>query len=423
VQYFALNLTAVSPVAIRADYAPGGVTNARYIAGSSLLGSLAAVYRLFHADRVTDFERLFLSEQVQYPNLYPATFGSESLQDAWELPVYPVPQTARTCKRFPGFLFQGESESYNECHGVRDSLFDWAIFKLASAASDARPTELLELLQDQKTCSTPTCKRAMKSFSGFYRRGESWNQPMLSATPRTRVQTHTGINRETGTVQEGILYSRQVFNEQTRFWGMAKVPDELAAPFVDFLNQVGKSGLVRVGTGRSRGLGKVHLDAQPLSEERYGFVAFKQRLETFHDRFCEKAQAVASTLRLDPFYFALTLHAPVILRDALLRYRSSISEETLAELLELPADSFRAIYQTTSTTRVAGWNELWGTPRLNEYALETSSVFFFASLLRPDEALLRALFRLEQEGIGQRRTEGFGRVCISDPFHLEVKLR
>lgn len=421
-KYFALNLTAVSPLAIRADHAPGGVANARYISGGALMGSLAMIYRLMHEEHTAEFEHFFLQEQIAYPNLYPAVFQHPDMQNEREWPVYPVPMTARTCKRAPGFMAFRNDEIDDERHGVRDSLFEWAMFKLASISDNPRSqAKRLKFLDNQKKCST--CEKALKTFSGFYRCSQRGNRPMIAATSRTRVQTHTGINRETGTVQEGILYSREVFTEQTCFWGLLKVPDELVAPFKDFLGQVGKSGLVRLGTGRSRGLGKVHLSATPLPGEQYEFAAFKQRLEAFDAAFRKQAQEADPALKLDPFYFALTLHAPAILRDDLLRYRGDIDEDTLAELSGLPADSFRAVYQATSTRRVTGWNELWGTPRASEYALETGSVFFFAAHVEPREKLLQALFHLEQEGIGQRRAEGFGRVCVSDPFHLEVTLK
>ncbi|HVU66963.1 MAG TPA: hypothetical protein VHD63_07540, partial [Ktedonobacteraceae bacterium] len=360
-RYFALNLTAVSPLAIRADHAPGGVASTSHIAGSALVGSLAATYRLFHDDDVADFENLFLREHVQYPHLYPATFENSYIQNALSQPVYPAPLSARTCKRHEGFRGAQDDDFGDEHHGVRDSLFDWALFKLARGAGDGRSTaELLTILSRQKECSV--CGKAMKPFSAFYRRNPQGARQMMAAVAHTRVQTYTGIDRETGTVQEGILYSRQVFKEQTRFWGMAKVPEVLAGTFTDFVNQVGESGLLRMGTGRTRGLGKVKLNALPLDEEPYGFAAFRQRLEAFDRAFREQAEAIKLALQPGHFYFALTLHSPAILRDELLRYRSSINEETLAELMRpagLPADSFRAIYQAADIRGVTGWNELW----------------------------------------------------------------
>jgi len=137
-----------------------------------------------------------------------------------------------------------------------------------------------------------------------------------------------------------------------------------------------------------------------------------------HDR------ARASGLNdLTTFYFALTLHSPLILCDPLLRYRGTVDEETLAELTDLPASTFHRLYQSASLRRVMGWSDLWGTPKMNEYAIETGSVFLFDYPPKAKDAVLTSLFALEEQGIGQRRNEGFGRVCISDSFHQEGDLR
>ena len=66
---------------------------------------------------------------------------------------------------------------------------------------------------------------------------------------------------------------------------------------------------------------------------------------------------------------------------------------------------------------------MWGMPRANEIAIDTGSVFLFASSRELDDALIQKLLRLEEEGIGRRKKEGFGRIRISDPFHKEVALR
>ncbi|HEY6407703.1 MAG TPA: hypothetical protein VIY29_09575, partial [Ktedonobacteraceae bacterium] len=215
-------------------------------------------------------------------------------------------------------------------------------------------------------------------------------------------------------------------------WGMVKLPEELASPFNAFIEEVGKTGLVRVGTGRTRGMGKVRLSVGPLESEQERYEQFKKRLRTFNDRLQTLAKqafpASAYDLALQPFYFALTLHSPAILCDPLLRYRGSINTPVLEELLHIPSDNFKLIYQAVGTRRLSGWNELWGLPRANEYAIDTGSVFLFGSDITPDEdkdkdnVLWQALFKLEEEGIGRRKAEGFGRVCVSDPFHLEVTL-
>jgi CRISPR-associated protein Csx10 len=445
-KYLALSLEALSPLAIRADHSLEGADATPYISGTALAGSLAAVHRLYHPDNTEDFEKLFLSGQVQYPDLYPATFKnerkhSEAVEQAITLPVYPLPKTAQSCKRFSGFLpFKDteekdieDTEEEDANHGVRDSLIDWALFRLADRANEARTEKvdasvLIDPFQKYKLC--PVCQkkgdeRPMDSFSAYYRRIGQDGLMMSARTDITRLQTHTGINRDTGTVQEGILYNRRVFDEHTRFWGMVKIADELARTFMQYIEEVGSSGLVRVGTGRTRGMGKVSISIEPIGDEGEHFQTFRQHLTAFNKKLRGAADLFSSkkglTLDLRPFYFALTLHSPVILRDASLRYRGIIDKDVLADL-GLPADHITLIHQAASTRRVTGWNDLWGTPRTNEIAIDTGSVFLFESTLARSD-LEKALFRIESEGIGQRRAEGFGRICVSDPFHCEVELQ
>ncbi len=100
--------------------------------------------------------------------------------------------------------------------------------------------------------------------------------------------------------------------------------------------------------------------------------------------------------------------------------------QALEEPPEIPAGSFDLIYQNADTRQILGWNDLWGLPRTKEVAIDTGSVFLFATSIKGEkglEELLSALFKLEQAGIGRRKAEGFGRICISDEFHREIDLR
>jgi CRISPR-associated protein Csx10 len=434
--YFSLNLETISPLAIRSDHAPTRAESANYISGTALAGSLAAVYRLYYQQNSDLFEQLFLSGQVYYPDLYPATFGSIEMQRAINAPVYALPKTAQSCKRFSGFVpLDDEDVEKDDRHGVRDTLLDWAAFELGNSAwkrgEKSEPVDAADLLAPlltHKICEyNGTCEKPMDHFDGYYRRSENGKFAKAEVEKRKRLQTHTGINRDTGTVQEGILYNRSVFQEHTLFWGLLKIPEHLAEPLHTFIEEVGLSGLLRVGTGRTRGMGRVNLSIEPLETAKSNIGTFKENLETFNDKLKQVAKdwfpESKYNFTLAPFYFALTLHSPVILRDSLLRYARTLDAKILANLLDstIPNDTFKLVYQVASTKRVTGWNELWGTPRTNEFAIDTGSVFLFSSAVEMNEQLCEALFKLEEDGIGERKAEGFGLVRISDPFHLEDK--
>lgn len=427
-----LEVTAISPLAIRSDHAAGGAQTARYITGTTLLGGLAAAHRLLRSGKRDEFETLFLSGKIHYPNVYPAFFDYPGMDEA-SLPAYPLPKTAQSCKRFPGFRkLPEEKEDVEERHGVRDTLLDWAMFRLSSEKEIVR---IVEALQVHKSCTfnishtagaIVACGATMDHFAGrYYRWYRFKDHQMMTAQVDTRLLTHTGINRESGTVQENILYNREVFEEDMRFWGMVKLPDndKLVETFEDFIQEANEEKVVRIGTGRTRGLGQVSLDMGKIADEvditeQALFDRFKDRLllfnKTLHDR--------AGSMKIGgiaPFYFALTLHSPLIMYDQFLRYRGSIDGKILTGLPGLSSLTIEKIYQVAGGQQVTGWNELWGTPRTNEYAIETGSVFLFASSGTFDDDQLYTLFQLEEDGMGRRRAEGFGRICISDPFHLE----
>jgi len=421
---------AVSPLSIRTDHAPGGAMTTKYIPGTAFVGGLAAIYRLLHLKKLEEFERLFLQEHVLYPNLYPAVFEKKNLKQSKALqerntPVSPLPKTAQSCKRHPGFKFPQHED--NDGHGVRDSLVDWGLFALSSFKQyQLDDTKRLAILDEQKDCD---CREAMDHFDGYYRRNDVEPEQMMTSQVEryTRLRTHTGIDRESETVQEGILYNRQVFEEGMQFWGLVKLPDDtaLTTQLQEFLEEVGFDGLVHIGTGRSRGMGKVNLQGELIEDEQERFALFKDRLCAFDILIHKQADKFEIGKLDDRHFFALTLHSPLILCDDLLRYRGRIDEDALTDMLNgLQIPDLKLIYHTASVRRVTGWLELWGTPRTNEYAIETGSVFLFmCSSPLNSPTLQSALFELEEQGAGRRRAEGFGRLCVSDQFHQEVVLR
>jgi CRISPR-associated protein Csx10 len=419
VKHLQLELTALSPLAIRSDHAPGGAATAKVIPGSALAGCLANVHRLLFGKRAEEFEELFLKGQVHYPHLYPAIFNDSAIQEA-ALPVYPVPRTAQTCKKRSGFLFPKNEK--DDRHGVRDSLLDWAIFNLLTRDNhNDREHELaaLKILHDHHECNK--CKALIAPFTGYYR---CYQGIHVKAEIDTRLQTRTGISREWGIVEEGILYSREVIEDGMRFWGTVKLPEELEPAFNQLLAEATisntdtrqNSSLFRIGTGRTRGLGAVKIANR--GEEQHDFAIFKERLAAFSSALIARAKE-AHVPDVKPFYFALTLHSPMILQDEFLRYHGVIDAEKVAASIGLPTEEVELVYHAARLERITGWQELWGTPRFKEYAITIGSVFLFGLAHEPDEELWHKLFTLEEEGMGKRRADGFGRVMLSDPFHLQ----
>jgi len=419
VKHLSVHVIAQSPLAIRSDHAEGGASTAQYIPGATLLGSLAAAHRILHPREDPEFTALFLNEQVSFPHLYPAFFKERDMLVSG-LPVMPLPKTAQTCKRFSGFKpLPDDEDTDEERHGIRDTLLDWAVFSLLELESEQHTlSTLLGPLKQHDTCTHTNCNQVMEQVSGYYRRDRDDPHLRAEALIRTRLQTRTGINRDWGIVEDGILYNREVFDENMRFWGEVLLPDELADTFMQFVKEANDEHVIRIGTGRTRGLGCVEVATREAGREN--FAHFTERLANFDATLKKRAQD-SHVVSIDPFYFAITLYSASILCDQFLRYRKSLDVVMLSKMLNQPGIRFKRVYQATGIKSISGWNELWGTPRMNDYALETGSTFLFSCSSAPDKDnnLLQALYELEETGIGRRWSEGFGRVRISDPFHLE----
>ena len=433
-KYLPIRIVAKSPLSVRSDHAASGAETTNYIPGTTLLGSLVNTYKLMYPEdaSTSTFQRLFLSGEVSFPHLYLASYKDDDKlpEINKKLPIYPTPKTARTCKRHQGFRYPYSSE--NDGHGVRDTLITRAIFH---EWPDEEKISALSVLDEIKKCpgkpaQNEICGEPTDHYENYYRR--IGPQQFLASDSHKHLQTHTGINRISGTVEEGILYNRQVFDEGTQFWGLAKISDEgLSNTLRDFLDAIGDAGVTRLGTGRTRGMGKVLLIAEEFTDvsdtPQDDFARFQLRLNALNDLLQKEAKKYQKQLAHveEQYYFALTLHSPTILNDTLLRYHGTISAETLESLVlkqtGVKLNGLQQIYQQAGLQRITGWQELWGTPRANEYAIEAGSVFLFKCPKAQRETLQKALYQLEEQGIGKRQLEGFGRIRVSDEFHQEAE--
>jgi CRISPR-associated protein Csx10 len=380
-----------------------------YVPGSTLLGGLAAAHAKLGRDK-EEFPAFFTHQASSFGNLYPVPSvpknAPKKLEDLKEdtSPVYPIPATARTCKRFEGFTFD-EIDEDDPHHGVYDSLIPWAIFALSGGTS-------IGALDAEKYC--PECDEPTDRFTGFYRRSP---QAIGKAEAKRSLRTRTGIDRNTGTVKHSILYSRQVLRAGSEFWGTVNVPDDRAQAFYDFIQEASKAKLLRIGNNRTRGFGRITLSLE-RAEQGDTVGTLRQRINDFTAELRCQAQE-ADVDASHAAYVPLTLTADAILYDRLLRCQTTITPAYLDEVWGL-ADA-EPIYQNSGTRRVMGWNSLWRVPKPDDIAIAMGSVFLFAFQESLDEDHLQALLMMQDQGIGARRREGFGRLMVADPFHSEVK--
>jgi CRISPR-associated Csx10 family RAMP protein len=170
-------------------------------------------------------------------------------------------------------------------------------------------------------------------------------------------------------------------------------------------------------------MGRVTIAADEVEGEQDRFEAFTARLNAFNDLLHKQAGEYGLRGLQDSYFFALSLNGPLIVCDDLLRYYGTLDAGALEKLLDTQIPGLWRIYQNASIRRVTGWQELWGLPRTNEYAIEMGSVFLFGCSAPLTQTALNALFQLEEQGTGKRRAEGFGYISVSDQFHQEIEMR
>jgi CRISPR-associated protein Csx10 len=230
------------------------------------------------------------------------------------------------------------------------------------------------------------------------------------------IRTRTSIHSPSGTAAAGMLYSRQVLQPGMRFWGSWSMEDAVTDEFEVLIEEAAAYGLIRVGTNRTRGFGLVQCQTTALEEdEEENSAALRQRVEIFTAQV-KQAAAAAHIAANAAYYVPLLLTSDAILLDDVLRARLRLSAADLQAVGIVDAE---LVFHAASRRQVSSWSTLWGVPRADDWAIAMGSVFVFA-LPDADEQTFDALLHLQQQGVGVRRAEGFGRLAVAHPFHAEL---
>ena len=387
-----LTIIAKSPLAI-GNKKPSSVSEAiDYIPGSVIRGAIAS--QLIERggkpkidDDSDDFNRLFIANNAAiFSNAYPAP--------------YLLPSTAVSSKANPGFKAKG--------NGVFDTLID-----RFCADSYGLPFD-------------PNCPKdggRVEPFGGFYNLAINKYQ---SKSVTKRLLTRAGINRRRATSEEAILYSIEVINESTEkspvvFQSSIFVEDDLAPLLQSFIDR----SSISIGGSVSRGLGKIAIETELLDIN----LDIKKNIDTFNrtlkKRYGKWSIFDNSTEDKKPefpnrVYFTLNLESEAILRDRW-RRTTAISSEMLSQFLGITEDTLiqdlclEASY--SSYNYLSGWNSAWGLMKDIELVTNKSSVYLYSIDPEYEKEYIDKLQKLAIEGVGERTTEGFGRITICHPFH------
>lgn len=403
-----LRVTNPTPLCFRTSRFDKSVNTCDYIPGATLLGGLAAAH--CRSDRSKEeFAEFFTSGQIRFGNLYPANFGELSRG-----PVYPIPATAVSCKRFEGFKFLDRPmEEEGDRHGVSDQLIHWTLFSLTDM-KDAK------ILLDAKKCS---CGNPTNLFSGFYRQNGGWDEIAKSGISK-RMITRTGISRKRRAVMDKILYNREVLEEEQIFQGILDLKNqEQMDRFKEFMEDASDDEMIYLGNNRTRGFGRINYSTFRAPDEDE-FISdidpdkIRRRVERFNTRLQEKAKVYRISVPDNTIYIPITLLSDVILKDDLLRCRRGFTADYFSSQWNL--EGMTPVYRSIGMRRVMSWNGIYKLPDSDDAAITMGSVFLFGYTGEVDDRFWQTLWDMQNQGIGERRCEGFGDIRIADEFHTEV---
>lgn len=362
--------TLLTPCCISEQPAIGNeVETLDYIPGSALRGMLADLYLRSGGAANNDFRNVFCSDDVSFPNLYPTHCN-------------PLPLSAFTCKRHPGFISEEIQDSDNINRGVWNLLFE--DFSAFSGSVHNR--------QHKDQCDGP-----LKPHIGWYDGGTS--DPTSGKALERLLTTRTAIHPKSGSALDGSLHSQQELAADSTFNGLLLS----SAGYDNLLNAVithlgGLDTSIIAYTGRRRA-GQLKIEIKPFAHATsapFFFNGWQQGT--------------------DPCYFTLTFTSDVILVDRLLRPIISLDSQTLKNEMQFPVDVC-VEKAFVSSRRITGWNAVAQIFKPDDVAMVKGSSFLL-KITEADKRKVEAwMDEKTQAGIGLRRAEGFGRVSFAEPFH------
>lgn len=381
--YYEIRATLLTPCCISEQPAMGNeVETLDYIPGTALRGMLAEIYlrRGSKADHL--FRRIFCSEEISFPNLYPTN-------------RYPIPLSAHTCKRNPGFT-NDDPDTWEELpHGVWDLLFE--DFKGCDGF-----TATCKNRRHQEDCAGPLKSHSMRWYNRAKVSLKSGEMP-----PQLLI-TRTAVHLPSGSALEGSLHSQQELAPGTTFVGTLMVSDVTtpnnATNLVDALfkglcGSADDTIVLTAYTGRRRA-GKVEISIQTSEAmPEQDFLSWPKPAD-----YC---------------YFVLTFTSDVILIDRLLRPIITLDRDgkVLKNEMDFPSVDVRVEKAFVHTRRVSGWNAVAQIFKPDDIAMVMGSTFLMRIKESAQQEVKDWMQQRIKHGVGLRRSEGFGQVRFDEPFH------
>lgn len=345
----------------------------KYIPGYTILGALAwkaaNSRNLSDEDVYEQFIKLFRRGGVKVSPLYPALNINDVIY-----PAIPSPQDFLSCKLHPEFEEFG--------HGVK-----------GYATDTEEPEKCEQCLSEDEDIKTPL--EPMDKYIAI----KKYHKHLEAVEVPMREEMHITIDPVKGRTITGDLFGYKSIDSGTYFVGTIEIVDW--TNFVNFLGFDGENLVfeLRIGKASSRGHGKVKVWLQ--SDESVINLFLGKSLK-------ERVDDLTKPLRM-------TLITDAILMDSWGRFLNKPDKTFLENLLGVEVGEINTYVKSKN---VDGFNAYLGLPKWRDVAIIAgSSIGFKIELPDDEEAILKRLKKLEIEGIGIRKEEGFGRIAFNHPIY------
>ena len=367
------------------------------IPGTALLGALAnrAAQRMglgSEAQAPAEFAQLFLRGHVAIANLLPAIEAGFHLY-----PTIPAPKSLSQCENYPGYIADDVDPQAVKKHPVYNFLHE-----MAPDACTAQHGEI-------------ECGGKLQEVSAFLKLDAG---KRVRHEPGERKELHIRMQRESGRAREGDLYEYVALEAGQWFVGELQCDKKSWSRLQALTGLDSNAALsLRLGKATQRGYGLVDLVLEELKDDAVSSFILSPIVRRVPAGSIQNNSVEVSLLLLTDTIVVDTWNRfyPGFHADWLTKAfgRIGINKQPVVEKVELVDGK-----QFSSSRRVDAFNAHRRMPRWRDEAIEAGSIALLRLNLADGidaQTLHECLFQMEQNGLGLRRHEGYGRIAFNHP--------
>ena len=292
-------------------------------------------------------------------------------------------------------------------------------FKLASGFKTKYPIEADNYKKIDKAVSV------MKEYK-VNKKDENWiklERDSLALLNATGTELSIKIDERTRTTEESLLFSTEYTDltnvankEEVFFKGNVEIPKGLF--------EIGKKYELKIGKYKTKGFGKVEIKFEKFSEEKGKNININERIEEMNSQIKEDFKEFDKRNDKEKVYFGDKLLKEEkqklitfdFLSDMILPFNevSNVGKQILELFDENFGEKLTLNNRRTfvNVEKLRGYNIINNSRKMDEIVITQGSVISYCINNEDLEDILEKLEKIEENGIGLRRNEGFGRVRI-----------